>query len=135
MAPPPDWVAKLTPAGPQGTELLAMERAKSNIDVDKLTDYMFGREAVERQARVLALMENDKVFDKSNNYFMGRVEKFPVALARGKRMRQLQVEHNWDVEDYRVADALESEPNPYGLHASMFLVSCLGRRVEGHRLT
>lgn len=123
MAPQPDWVAKLTPSGPQGSELLAMERAKSHINVEKLTNFMFGKEALDRQAKVLKALENDKVFDKSNNYFMGRVEKFPVALARAKRMRQLQVQNNWTEADFHVADTLVSEPNPYGLHASMFLTT------------
>lgn len=123
MAPPPDWVAKLTPSGPQGSELLATERAKSNVNIDRLSNFMFGKEALERQARLLAILQKEKVFDKSNNYFLGRVEKFPVALARAKRMRQLQVKHNWDSEELKVVDGLISEPGPYGLHASMFLVS------------
>lgn len=122
MAPPPDWVAKLTPSGPQGSELLAAERAKSNINIDKLSNFMFGKESLERDARILAILQKEKVFDKSKNAFMGRVEKFPVALARSKRLRQLQVKYNWSIDDYRVADGLISEPGPYGLHASMFLV-------------
>lgn len=124
MAPAlPDWVAKLTPAGPQGSELLAMERAKSQINVDGLSDFMFGREVLERQAQILKILQAEKVFDKKDNYFLGRVEKIPVALARAKRLRQLQVEHNWSVEELRTADSLTSEPHPYGLHATMFLVS------------
>lgn len=122
VAPPPDWVAKLTPSGPQGSELLAMERAKSNINIDKLSNFMFGKESLENQAKILAILQAEKVFDKSQNAFMGRVEKFPVALARAKKLRQLQVKHNWSIDDYRVADGLISEPGPYGLHASMFLV-------------
>ena len=122
VAPPPDWVAKLTPSGPQGSELLATERAKSNINIDKLSNFMFGKEALENNAKILAILQSEKVFDKSQNAFMGRVEKFPVALARAKKLRQLQVKHNWTIDDYRVADGLISEPGPYGLHASMFLV-------------
>ena len=57
VAPPPDWVAKLTPSGPQGSELLATERAKSNINIDKLSNFMFGKEALENQARILAILQ------------------------------------------------------------------------------
>ena len=126
--PEPEWVKKLTPSGPQGSELLAMERAKSNINVDKLSVFMFGQDYLNRQAKILAILEKEPVFDKGQNHFMGRVEKFPVALGRAKRMRQLQVEHKWDMEDYKIADSLISEPGPYGLHASMFLVCPIDSR-------
>ncbi|KFX87306.1 hypothetical protein V490_08366 [Pseudogymnoascus sp. VKM F-3557] len=135
VAPPPDWVAKLTPSGPQGSELLATERAKSNINIEKLSNFMFGKEALENEAKILAILQSEKVFDKSNNAFLGRVEKFPVALARAKKLRQLQVKHNWSTEDYRIADGLISEPGPYGLHASMFLTALRDQGTsEQHKL-
>ena len=124
MAPrsEPEWVKKLTPSGPQGSELLAMERAKSNINIDKLSNFILGKDFLARQQRILKLLEAEPVFDKSGNYTMGRLEKFPVGLARGKKIRELQVKHNWTFEDQKMADSLISEPTPYGLHASMFLV-------------
>jgi acyl-CoA oxidase len=125
MSPAPDWVKKLTPSSPQGVDLLKAEREKSNINVEKLSNFLFTKEVLERQERILKILQAEKVFDKSQNYFSGRVDKFQVALARAKKMRLLQVKHNWDTEEYRVADSLVSEPGPYGLHASMFLVSCL----------
>jgi hypothetical protein len=45
-------------------------------------------------------------------------------LARAKRLRQLQVKHKWNRDEYMTANELISEPGPYGLHASMYLVSC-----------
>lgn len=122
MTPNPDWVKKLKPSGPQGSELLAAERAKSNINVEKLSDFLFTKEVRERQARVLDILTKEKVFDKSQNYFDGRVDKFKTALARAKRLRQLNDEHKWSWEDYVAANELISEPGPYGLHASMYLV-------------
>jgi hypothetical protein len=123
MSPTPDWVKKLTPSGPQGSELLAMERAKSDVNIEKLSTFLFTKEGLERQQRILDMLKAEKVFDKTNNYLLGRVDKFEVALARSKKMRQLQVKHGLDMEDYKVMDGLISEPGPYGLHASMFLVS------------
>jgi acyl-CoA oxidase len=120
---PPAWVAKLKPSGPQGSDLLKAERAKSNISVDKLANFLFTKKALDRQEKILAILTKDKVFDKDQNYFAGRVEKFPMALARAKRLRQLQTEHNWDYDDYLCANELMSEPGPYGLHASMYIVS------------
>jgi acyl-CoA oxidase len=125
MSPPPQWVKDLKPSSPQGADLLQAERDKSNISVDKLSNFLFTKEVLERQDRILNILQAEKVFDKSQNYFDGRVEKFQTALARAKRLRQLQVKHNWNRDEYMVANDLISEPGPYGLHASMYLVSIL----------
>jgi acyl-CoA oxidase len=122
MSPTPEWVKALKPSSPQGTDLLKAERAKSNISVEKLSNFLFTKEVLERKARILSILEAEKVFDKSQNYFDGRVERFQTALARAKKLRQLQVKHNWDREEFVVANELISEPGPYGLHASMYLV-------------
>lgn len=125
MSPTPAWVKKLTPSAPQGTDLIKAEREKSKISVDKLSNFLFTKAVLERQQRILAVLQSEKVFDKSQNYFDGRVDRFKTALARAKRLRQLQVKHNWDKEEYNVASELISEPGPYGLHSSMYLVSKL----------
>jgi acyl-CoA oxidase len=122
MSPTPQWVKALKPSGPQGGELLAAERDKSKIDVEKLSNFLFTKEVLDRQDRILKILQAEKVFDKSQNYFDGRVDRFKTSLARAKRLRQLQVKHNWDREDYTCANELISEPTPYGLHASMYLV-------------
>lgn len=119
----PDWVKALKPAGQPGSELLAEERSQSNVDVDKLAELLHTRVALERQDRLLALMKNDKVFDKSQNHTLGRTERIQRALAKGKRLQQLSVQHNWNYDDFYAANELLGEPTPYGLHASMFLVS------------
>ena len=122
VTPTPDWVQKLKPSGPQGTELLAGERAKSNIDVEGLSRFLFTQEGLDRKRRILKLLQNEKVFDKSQNVFAGRVDRFETALARAKKLRQIAVHHGWSQEDKIVANDLISEPGPYGLHESMFLV-------------
>ncbi|PKY04952.1 acyl-CoA oxidase [Aspergillus campestris IBT 28561] len=120
---PPDWVKALKPAGQPGSELLAQERSQSNVDVDKLAELLHTRQALERQDRLLAMMKNDKVFDKSQNHTLGRTERIQRALAKGKRLQQLSVQHNWNYDDFYAANDLLGEPTPYGLHASMFLVT------------
>ena len=119
----PEWVNRLKPAGTQGHELLSLERAKSNIPVAKLTEFMFGEEFLDTKHKILKVLESEKVFDKTNNYYAGRVQRFEAALARAKRLRQLAVEHDWSLEDHNLAVDLISEPMPYGLHGTMFLVS------------
>jgi acyl-CoA oxidase len=122
MSPTPDWVNALKPSSPQGTDLLKAERDKSDISVEKLSNFLFTKEVLERKQRILSILQAEKVFDKSQNYFDGRVERFQTALARAKRLRQLQVKHNWDRDEFVVANELISEPGPYGLHATMYLV-------------
>lgn len=122
MSPTPQWVKDLKPSPPQGVDLIIAERDKSEISVEKLSNFLFSKEALERQDRILKILQAEKVFDKSQNYFDGRVDRFKTALARAKKLRQLQVKHNWDRDDYMVANELISEPGPYGLHASMYLV-------------
>jgi len=123
MSQTPAWVKKLTPSGPQGHELLAQERAKSNLPVRKVSEFLFGRDGIEKKKRILGILEKEKVFDKSQNYFAGRTERFKTALARAKRFRQLTVQYKWSDEEILIAADLISEPGPYGLHQSMFLVS------------
>ncbi|GJC99191.1 acyl-CoA dehydrogenase family protein [Colletotrichum higginsianum] len=80
----PDWVKALQPSGPQGTELLAQERAKSNLDVDQLATFMFTKEALQRSETILNILKKDPVFDKTQNYFRGREARIEAALARAR---------------------------------------------------
>lgn len=121
-SPPPDWVKALTPAGPQGSELLAQERAQSNINVDKLSELLHTKEFLQRQDQLVKLLQPEKVFDKSQNHSLGRVERLQRSLAKAKRLQQLAEKHQWSMEELHAANELIGEPTPYGLHASMFLV-------------
>ncbi|KAK9439796.1 acyl-coenzyme A oxidase 1 [Metarhizium brunneum] len=122
MPPPnPDWVKALKPSGLNGQELLEQERAKSNVNVDQLAEFLHTSQALERNARILEILQSHPVFDKSQNYFNGRIERIEAALARGKALRQLSIKHQWDQDEYTVANDLISEPTPYGLHATMFM--------------
>lgn len=50
---PPEWVKRLTASSPQGSDLLEAERNKSNISVENLSEFLFTKENLERQERVL----------------------------------------------------------------------------------
>ena len=117
----PDWVKALKPSGPQGSELLEQERARSNLNIDQLADFMFTREALDRRDKILKVLQSEPVFDKSQNYFKGRNTRIETSLARAKRLRNLTVEHKWTDEEKFTANDLLSEPTPYGLHEGMFL--------------
>lgn len=122
MAPTPDWVKQLKPSGVQGHELLKAERESSTIPVAELNELIHTKEVIERTQRILAILKAEKVFDKSQNYFSGRTERFERALAREKRLRILKKQHKWSLEEFRTAYDLISEPGPYGLHDTMFKV-------------
>jgi acyl-CoA oxidase len=131
----PEWVKALKPSGPQGSDLLQQERNKSTLDVGKLAEFLFTKERLERQDRILNILQAEQVFDKSQNYFSGRTSRITRSLARAKRLRQLSVKHGWTQEEYIMANDLISEPTPYGLHASMFLVTLREQGTpEQHKL-
>lgn len=137
MAPTPDWVKQLKPAGEGGQTTLEKERARSTVPVEKLSEFLFTKEVLERKKNVLNVLKSEKVFDKSQNYFAGRIERVETALARAKRLRNLRLKHNWSLDEYRIATELISEPGPYGLHDSMFLVGPnlehVGKRANNYR--
>ena len=118
----PQWVKDLKPASPQGSELLQKERDGSNINVNAISEFLHTKKELERKKRVLKVLENEPVFDKSQNYFAGRIDRFETSLARAKRLRQLTVKLGWDKDDFNTANELLSESTPYRLHDSMFLV-------------
>lgn len=119
----PQWVRDLKPSGPQGTELINQERNKSGLDVERLSNFLFTKAHRQRRNEILKILQSERIFDKSQNYFAGRVDRFETALARAKRLRQLYVQHGWDDNDKQLANDLTSEPTPYGLHESMFLIT------------
>lgn len=124
----PSWVKQLEPSSPQGTDLLRDERAKSELNTTRLSHFLHGKNELKRRDEILEVLENDSVFDKSQNYFAGRIERFETSLARGKRLHQLAREKGWSVADFHIANDLLSESTPYRLHDSMFLVRLISFR-------
>jgi acyl-CoA oxidase len=103
-----------------GAEILANERRRSNVAVSKLATHLFGKEYLERQARVLRYISVEKVFSKTTQANLSRPDRYKVGLARGKRMRQLMDEHNWNDQDLLMAEYLVDDIQPYHLHMSLF---------------
>lgn len=129
----PQWVRDLKPASPTGPELLEQERKSSNVNVDQLANFLFTKEAREKKRKILKLLQDDKVFDKSQNYFAGRIDRFETALARAKALQKLAVKHGLDDDEKKIAELLISEPGPYGLHEHMFLVTLRDQGSEEQR--
>ena len=119
-----DFSDELRPAEPQGPDVLAKERSRSNINVDKLARHLLHRDGfLERQEKVLKVIENRPYFSKKNQLNLARPDRYHLSLARSKELRRLALEHNWDSEDYGMASRLVSEVSPYALHTVMFMTS------------
>ena len=74
---------------PSGSKILARERAKATFDSNELARYIHGDEYLERQARLLKILESEPLFSKSDVYYQGRDEKFRASMAKAKRMIQV----------------------------------------------
>jgi len=132
MKPTPDWVKQLKPSGVQGHELLKAERENSNVPVQELEVLLHTQDVIDRRERILKILKAEKVFDKSQNYFMGRIDRFERALAREKRLRNLKKQHNWTTDEFQAAADLVGEPGPYGLHDTMFKVTSVLQFRQRH---
>lgn len=95
MASNKEFDRQLTPRY-SGEDAIRGEREKSTINVDQLSDWLMSREYLDRQKKILAILQNEKTFDKSQNYFRSREDMIKTALARAKRAKQLQVERKWE---------------------------------------
>ncbi|KIW02048.1 uncharacterized protein PV09_06550 [Verruconis gallopava] len=119
----PAWVKALKPSGPQGSELLAQERNRSQLPVESVSEFLFSKEHLESKRRILKILQEDPVFDKTPDYYAGRAERFERALARAKRLRQLKVKHSWTQDELYLANGLISDSGAYLLHDGMFTVT------------
>ncbi|GBC06010.1 hypothetical protein RclHR1_06560001 [Rhizophagus clarus] len=120
----------LKPSDPQGPDLLTQERKSATFDVKELTLLLYGIKSLERYHRILNIIENDPVFDKSNIYFMGRNELFEYAIKKEKRLIQLIKENKWTVEELQFAEWFLDMPGPLGSHRGMFIPTLIGQGTE-----
>jgi len=121
-----DFTDKLQPASPSGPSILAQERSGSNVNVDQLAKHLLSRNGfLERQKRILSILEPIPYFCKKNQLNMARPDRYHLSLARAKALRRLSLQYRWDREDYLMADYLMDEMGPYALQSSMFQTSIL----------
>ncbi|KAK5056228.1 hypothetical protein LTR84_012781 [Exophiala bonariae] len=119
-----DFIIKLKPAEPQGRKILETERARSDLNVNQLAHHLLHRDNfLDRQERVLAIIEKNPLFSKTTNLNLSRPERYHVGLARAKEVRRLARREGWSAEDYTMANYLLDEVSPYSLSDSMFTVS------------
>lgn len=116
-----DFTAELKPHPyADGASIREEERGRSNINVEELSQHLFGKEYLDRQQRVLDVVKQEKVFSKTNQANLSRPDRYKLGLARGKRMRQLMDKHKWNNDDLLMAEYLVDDLMPYHLHLSLF---------------
>ncbi|KAF9578212.1 hypothetical protein BGW38_006109, partial [Lunasporangiospora selenospora] len=120
----------LPPSGPQGSELLAQERSRTTFDVHELSNYLYGEEYLERQEKMLNLIENEPAFDKSNRYFQGRTESFLAGMKKEHALVKLSQEQKWTQEEFMQADILIDCPSVFGLHRGMFMPTLVSQGTD-----
>ncbi|POG62924.1 uncharacterized protein OCT59_028044 [Rhizophagus irregularis] len=120
----------LRPSDPQGPDLLTQERESASFDVKELTLLLYGIKDLERYHKILNIIENDPVFDKTNIYFMGRDKLFEYTIKKEKRLVQLIKENKWNVEELQYAEWFLDMPGPFGAHRGMFIPTLIGHGTE-----
>ncbi|KAF9578673.1 fatty-acyl coenzyme A oxidase, partial [Lunasporangiospora selenospora] len=122
----------LPPSDPQGCDLLAEERRRTTFSVDELSTY--GEPYLERQERLLALIQAEPAFDKSDRYFRSRSERFAAALRKDHALVKLALANQWSPDEFSQAEWLIDEPGPFGLHRGMFLPTLVSQgTAEQHK--
>lgn len=127
------WPFTLKPAAPDGASTLAYERSRSNINVEELSKQLLTPAFLERQNRILAVLEKDKLFNKSTQANLSRPDRYKLGLARGKRIRQFVDEYHWDDEEYKMAEYLVDDVLPYHLHTAMFVAAVREQADDAQR--
>ncbi|KAI2792798.1 hypothetical protein POX_b02841 [Penicillium oxalicum] len=130
----PDFTHALRPSQPDGPMTLTFERHQSDVPVQQLSQHLFSTDGfLERQARILPLLENEPLLSKEKQQHLSRVERFKLALARAKLLRRMADKHQWSDDDYKMAQYLVDDVSPYFLQTEMFVTTVREQASEKQR--
>jgi acyl-CoA oxidase len=120
-----DFTDNLVPSpDSDGAQILKRERAQSSLPVQELSKHLFSHDGfLERQQRVLSVIETEPLCSKTNQMNLSRPDRFHLGLARAKLVKRLSNKHGWDLEDNKIAEYLIDEMLPYHLHPNLFLTT------------
>ncbi|KAK1064280.1 hypothetical protein LTR33_012096 [Friedmanniomyces endolithicus] len=129
-----DFTDGLKPASPSGPDILTKERTQSDVPIEELAQHLLGHNNfLTRQDRVLRVLENEPLFDKSKQMNLSRPERYHLGLARAKKLRRLSDQHGWDDEDHSMAQYLCEDVSPYMVHSAMFITTIREQGDEQQR--
>ncbi|KAI7644156.1 acyl-CoA oxidase [Hortaea werneckii] len=113
---------------------MAKERQQSDVPVDQVAEHLFsGNDFLKRQQRMLRVLENDKLFQKTKQQNLSRPERYQLGLARAKQLRRYADQYRWDGEDLDMAQYLCDDVSPYMVHYSMFITTIREQGDENQR--
>ena len=75
---------------PTGAALIEQERVKATFNVKTLSKFIYGEEYLAKLDKIVPILENDPVFNKSRRYFQGRDEKIRDAWRKDRRFLELR---------------------------------------------
>ncbi|KIM41888.1 hypothetical protein M413DRAFT_445097 [Hebeloma cylindrosporum] len=96
-------------------------RASSTVAVESVRDFLHhGRDEWLARSRIVNILKNDPVFDKSQREFLGRTQKYERGLALTNRIYELQVIHGWSEQQTKLAISVLDEQLSISLHNVAF---------------
>lgn len=117
-----------------GAATLSKERGQSGLDGEELSNHLFGATGfLERQKRVLEVLQNEPVMNKTKQLNLSRPNRYILGLARAKTLRRLADKHGWTWDDDKMATYLLDEVSPYHLHVTMFSTTVREQASEEQR--
>ncbi|CAG8038847.1 unnamed protein product [Penicillium nalgiovense] len=120
----PDFTDNLRPSQPDGPTTLTRERQQSNIATEELGQHLLGSDGfLERQARILPIIQQEPLFSKDQQQNLSRPEMFKLGVARAKILRRMRDLHKWSYLEYQMAEYLVDDVSPYFLHMEMFITT------------
>lgn len=120
----PDFTDKLKPASPDGSSILVKERQQSDVPEQELSQHLFSTNGfLERQDRIVRILEKDPLFNKSKQMNLSRPERYQLGLARAKKLRRYQDQFSWDSRDVSMSMYLCDDVSPYMVHYAMFITT------------
>ncbi|KAJ5103547.1 hypothetical protein N7532_004076 [Penicillium argentinense] len=129
-----DFTDKLRPSQPDGPTTLAHERGQSNLSVEELSRHLLSSDGfLERQARVLPIVQSEPLFSKEKQQNLSRPDRFKLGLARAKLLRRLKDKYQWSHDEYKMAEYLVDDVSPYFLHLEMFITTIREQASEEQR--
>ncbi|KAF8513525.1 acyl-CoA dehydrogenase/oxidase C-terminal [Gautieria morchelliformis] len=105
-------------------EDMRVARAQTTIDIDDVKHFLRisdGKEEWDRHSRMVQIISEDPVFDKSRRLHMARKELYFRGLAITKRLLDFQEKYHWSDQDVDAALAIIDEGIPLYLHHMAFL--------------
>jgi acyl-CoA oxidase len=130
----PDFTDNLKPASPDGPKILSRERSQSNVPEEELSKHLLSRDGfLERQQRILKILEKDPLFKKVKQFNLSRPERYQLGLARAKKLRRYEDQYGWDGLDVSMAQYLCDDVSPLMVHYAMFVTTVREQASEEQR--